>query len=108
MLFILLLPLLAASTAHVQKSWTIEELTSLRFPYESTNDQYLDVCKAGEYNTYRDVTQAPVRFACQKSVAYTGSCKSVSERARHKSRRNSFFRVLFFTCTQPRALECFY
>ncbi len=30
------------------RNWSIEELMSQRFPYQTSNDLYLDVCKAGE------------------------------------------------------------
>lgn len=30
------------------RKWTIDDLYSLRFPYQTSNDLYLDVCKAGK------------------------------------------------------------
>lgn len=90
MLFGLLLPLLAVGTAHVQqRSWTIEELTSLRFPYESTNDQYLNVCKAGEYSTC-DANAAPERLPKESRACVPAVVKASLERTRHKSRQNFF------------------
>lgn len=34
--------------AGATKKWTIEELMTLRFPYQTSNDLYMDVCKAGK------------------------------------------------------------
>lgn len=37
------------------KRWSIEELQTLTFPYMTTNDLYMDACKAGEF-THVNIT----------------------------------------------------
>lgn len=35
-------------SAEAAKQWSVDELLTLRFPYQTSNDLYLDVCKAGK------------------------------------------------------------
>ena len=56
----------------VQREWSIDELQTYTFPYKTTNDLYLDICKAGMF-TFIEIFS--IQFACDlHCVCWNGMC----------------------------------
>ncbi|KRY12598.1 Tolloid-like protein 1 [Trichinella patagoniensis] len=85
--FPLFVSLLLAVVGQSRK-WTMDELLTLRFPYLSSNDLYLDVCKAGGFLADIALTHEEVNeIRHLRSVALSKTALAMEDHQHHQKKK---------------------